>query len=353
MMDYITVGVTGVHVASAPKSGAVVLKEFAPLPQIRPIALVDYPQTCALGWGKLNLKGIYQVPQGIAGPKLLTERLIEIHKKNALHVVIPCDDEDVAALASGAHELAVNGISTLLPCAESVIAVNKTNFHETLSSCGIPVPRQTSIQDLREINTNSLSLPLIVKGRLIHAYLARNSSEVLAFAGKLCDVWGYPVILQEYIDGAEFSVTAVADRNSKLVGICAIRKLGISDQGKTWLAVTISPEKFEPMLSALLHELRWVGPLEMEFIAPLDGGSPVVIEINPRFPAWIPLARCAGANLVELVVDLCLGKEKEEKLVARPGMCFARTYHTNVFPVQKLAKFYAHQEFLFKDTQIS
>jgi len=351
MKDIATVGVTGVHTASAPKSGAVVLKELALHSSIRPIALVDYPQTCALGWDSLKLMGVYQVPQGIMGAQPLTGRLLEINQKTPLNAVIPCDDEDVAALAIGAQELAKSGIATLLPLPDAVEAVKKTNFHKTLSSCGLSVPSQATIWDLQDVTENTLGPPIVVKGRIIHAYLARNSDEVQAFAAKLCDVWGYPVILQKFIEGAEFSVTAVADRNSDLVGICAIRKLGISDQGKTWLAVTISPKNFEPLITSLLKKLQWVGPLEIEFIIPSDGSSPVAIEINPRFPAWIPLARSAGADLVDLAVKLCLGGENSELLVAQPGMCFARTYHTNVFAFQRLAKFYAHQEFVFKEAQ--
>jgi carbamoyl-phosphate synthase large subunit len=349
MIGNITVGVTGVHVASAPKSGAVVLKELISTVGICSLALVDYPQTCALGWENPNLIGVYQVPQGITGTRSLTERLLEIHQKTPMHVIIPCDDEDVASLASGADILESNGISTLLPSSDAVSSVTKAKLHDTLTSCGIPVPRQTTIWDLQEIVDNHLILPLIVKGRLIHAYLARNPAEVHAFASKLYEVWGYPVILQEYVDGEEYSVAAVADRDSKLSGICAIRKLGISDQGKTWLAVTISPENFEPIIASFLKKVKWVGPFEMEFIASSDGSSPVAIEVNPRFPAWIPVARAAGADLIKRLVEICRDDKPLDLLVARAGMCFARTYHTNVFAMQKMAMFFTHQEYLSKD----
>ena len=340
-----TVGVTGVHIASAPKSGAVILKELFSHHDIRCLALVDYPQTCALGWDAPNLVGVCHVPQGIMGTGPFVSRLLEIHRETFLHIVIPCDDEDVAALASGASELADYGIDTLLPMPNSVEAVKKANFQKTLEKIGIHVPRQQTIWNLEELNEISIGLPLIVKGRLIHAYLARSYTEVRAFAAKLFDVWGEPVVLQEYIRGAEFSVTAVADRNSSLVGACAIRKVGISEQGKTWMAVTVSPDAFIPFIEGLLKELHWIGPLEMEFIVNADDSSPVAIEINPRFPAWVPVARYAGADLVKLVVEICKG-EANSTLIAEPGMCFARTYHTGIFAMERLAKLHTHQKYI-------
>ncbi len=340
-----TVGVTGVHIASAPKSGAVILKELFSHYDIQCLALVDYPQTCALGWDAPNLVGVYQVPQGITGANPLVSRLLEIHQETFLDIVIPCDDEDVAALANGASELANYGIDTLLPLPNSVEAVKKANLQKTLGKIGIHVPRQQTIWNFQELNEISIEPPIIVKGRLIHAYLARSYSEVRAFATKLFDVWGEPVILQEYIIGSEFSVAAVADRNSNLAGACAIRKVGISEQGKTWMAVTVSPDAFIPSIEGLFKELHWSGPLEMEFIVNADSSNPVAIEINPRFPAWIPVARYAGADLVKLVVEICRGKTNNT-LIADPGMCFARTYHTGIYPMERLAKLHTHQRYV-------
>lgn len=339
----LNVGVTGVHIASAPKSGAVVLRELAGQPTIRPIALADYPQTCALGWSRW-LSAIYLVPQGILGPTALCRRLVEIARQHELDVVLPCDDEDVLAIAIGQLLLSDGGIGTLLPQSDSVEAVKKENLLSTLNRLGLPAPSQQTIFDVYDSGIDGLDYPVVVKGRLIHSYFARTADEVRGFVSKLSDVWGFPVIIQKFLDGAEFSVCAIADRQHRLAGLCAIRKQGISDQGKTWSAVTIDPSQFEPLVTVFVKELEWVGPVELEFIAASDGSEPKIIEVNPRFPAWIPVSRHAGADLVKRALDLCLGRDSGEILTATPGMCFARTYVTGTFGMTDLAKLYAHRQ---------
>lgn len=340
------VGVTGIHIASAPKSGAVVLKELFHYPSIKPIALVDYPQTCALGWLQ-KLKSIHLIPQGITGAETICNRLIEIADITALDAVIPCDDEDVQALSHGKNILEAAGIRTLLPNKATVQSVRKENFQVTFKNIGIATPRQIVIWSLEELANFNLPFPVVVKGRLINAYYAGNKREMIGLATKITDVWGFPLIIQEFIEGAEFSVCLVADSDSKLAGACAIRKLGISEQGKTWRAVTIGTEPFLPIIRKIVEALSWVGPMEVEFLSRPEGCEPLAIEVNPRLPAWAPLSRHAGADLVELTVDLCLGDASKEVTFAKPGICFARTYRTGVFDMEDMMKLYTNQNILF------
>ena len=337
------IGVTGIHVASAPKSGAVVLKELLSHTHYSCIALADYPQTCALGWNSPKLSGIFQIPQSILGGRDLFDRLKQINDEMPFDILIPCDDEDLLVLAGQVLHLNNIGIQTLIPSENAALAVQKEHFSITMDRIGILTPNHQVIQTPKAMEDIILKPPLIVKGRLIHAYLARTVSEVQAFADKLFNVWGGPVILQEYINGAEFSVAAVADRKSRLAGICAIRKIGISDQGKTWMAVSILPDGFISIIERLFRSLQWVGPLEVEFIADLDGKNPVAIEINPRFPAWISIARHTGADLIGQVIALCQNKDMDT-LSGRPGICFVRNYVTECFNIKQLAQLHAHQK---------
>ena len=340
------IGVTGIHVASGPKSGAVVLKELAIHKSIRPFALVDYPQTCALGWSDF-VAGVFMVPQGIAGEETYAKRLEQICRNLRLDAVLPCDDEDVLCLAGISQRLSERSVATLLPSPDVVEAVKKERLGLTLAALGIESPPQIRIDSLDEAADARLTFPAVVKGRLIYAYLAKNRRELIGFVEKLAAVWGFPVVLQEFRDGAEFSVAAVADRQSNLRGVCAIRKQGISEQGKTWRAVTIEPSAFLHKVSDAIEGLRWAGPMEIEFIADSDGGNPFVIEINPRLPAWIPVSRHAGADLAKLVADLCTDEAVDDLIEARPGVCFARTYCTGTFAMSDMAKLFANEELVY------
>lgn len=342
----VNVGVTGVHIAAAPRAGAVVAKELATIDNVRPIALADYPQTCALGWERL-LHSVFLVPQGVLGGSALRDRILAVHSEIRLDVILPCDDDDVAAIADVAHDLASEGIAALVPPLGVVQSTTKEALHDTLTEAGVPVADQVVLHDIEESSIAAVVPPVVVKGRLMHAHLARTPGEVRAFARQISDVWGFPIVLQAAVYGAEFSVAAVADRASRIAGICAIRKLGISDQGKTWLATTIDPGEFGALVQMLVTRLQWVGPIEVEFIAQPDASRPVVIEINPRFPAWIRVSRHSGADLVRLALDLAQGRPSKAQLTAISGMCFARSYRTSTFPVRSMARLFAQGEVRF------
>ncbi len=230
-----------------------------------------------------------------------------------------------------------------MPRGETVESVKKERFQTTCEEIGIATPGQVVVRNVEELKEINVSFPVVVKGRLINAYLARSKDEMIGLAGKITDIWGFPLIIQEFIEGAEFSICLVADRDSKLAGVCVMRKLGISEQGKTWRAVTIETEPFMPIIQRIVKGLSWVGPIEIEFIARPDGSQPVAIEVNPRFPAWIPLSRHAGADLIKLAVDLCFENPPKEIIAAAPGMCFVRTYGTGIFDITDMMHLYTHQ----------
>jgi len=169
----------------------------------------------------------------------------------------------------------------------------------------------------------------------------------VAFASRLFDVWGGPIILQEQVQGIEYAITIVSNKESEIEGICAIRKFGISAQGKTWMAVTVDANPFIPMIDSIVKKLNWVGPLEIECICDENGDNPVVIEINPRFPAWLGVSRYAGLDLLELLIKIIRNTSSGSRQIAHSGACFARTYSTSSFPIENMAKLYSSNELVF------
>jgi carbamoyl-phosphate synthase large subunit len=50
--------------------------------------------------------------------------------------------------------------------------------------------------------------------------------------------------------------------------------------------------------------LKWPGPFEIELIREEGTGEYVLVEINPRFPAWIDFPSMLGVNFAALLVDM-------------------------------------------------
>jgi len=49
-----------------------------------------------------------------------------------------------------------------------------------------------------------------------------------------------------------------------------------------------------------------------------------VIEINPRFPAWVHLATAAGINMPHLLAQIALGKQVSPRAEYNVGTIFVR-----------------------------
>ena len=58
-----------------------------------------------------------------------------------------------------------------------------------------------------------------------------------------------------------------------------------------------------------IRETGWRGPFEIECVA--DGADIVLIEINPRFPAWVGFSAGVGVNLPERLAQRLFGEKAE------------------------------------------
>ena len=79
-----------------------------------------------------------------------------------------------------------------------------------------------------------------------------------------------------------------------------------------------------------MQKLQWRGPCELEIMREQETGELFVIEINPRFPAWVYLTVGAGRNLPWAAVQLALGKPVETMAPAPPGIMFLRHCHEQI-----------------------
>ena len=95
------------------------------------------------------------------------------------------------------------------------------------------------------------------------------------------------------------------------------------EQGNTWAARKISLPELENGIKVLLKEIKWVGPVELEFIRDSFDEEFKLIEINCRFPAWISYAKDVGYNLPLMAVDLAL-EQKTDNFFKNDDLIFIR-----------------------------
>jgi carbamoyl-phosphate synthase large subunit len=82
-----------------------------------------------------------------------------------------------------------------------------------------------------------------------------------------------------------------------------MRKLYITDRGKGWSGVVLSDESLVEAAKIFTSATKWRGGFELEFVRTKDDEL-VLLEVNPRFPAWIYTTVAAGQNLPAAAVKL-------------------------------------------------
>lgn len=254
----------------------------------------------------------YQIPLPAAGLDNLLNRLRYIHDVEKLDMVIPNFDAELFNFIRLADILKQElGIHTFLPDMDQFEARQKVNLEAYGRQHGLKIPKSKSVMHSGEIASLSqeFTYPVMVKGKFYDAYMAYTPEQVQTWFNKLSSRWGLPVIVQEFISGQEVNVTAIGDGKGTMIGAVPMRKQYVTDKGKAWSGISIDDEKLLDMARALFKSSCWRGALELEVMRTDE--DYYLIEINPRFPAWVYLAVGCGQNHPEALVRMALGENVE------------------------------------------
>ncbi len=326
MKTKVSIAVTGLNNTDNPGPG---------VPVIRAIRESEYfdPRIIGLAYENLEpgiyMEGVadktYQVPYPSEGSEILVQRILEIHAKDPIDVLIPNFDAELYAFMRSEKVLEEAGIKTFLPTLEQFEERHKTNLPKFGETYGLEVPFSKAITRIDEIDKlkDEFEFPLMVKGKFYDAYLAYNEEQVKMNYNKISAKWGLPVIIQEFIKGTEVNVVALGDGQGNTIGAVPMRKQFITDKGKAWSGITLDDPKLLDLTRRIIKATKWRGGMEVELVKS-HKNKLFIIEINPRIPAWVYLAVGAGQNLPEALVKLALGIETEPYTAYEVGKMFIR-----------------------------
>jgi len=322
----VTIAVTGLNNIDSPGPGIPVIRS------IRESKMFE-PRVIGLAYENLEpgiymhhlVDKTYMVPYPSQGSDALIERVLEIHRSEHFDVLIPNFDAELHAFIKSAPLLRSEGIATMLPTMAQFEERHKSNLPEFGKKYGVNIPRSVPVSNTREMEdaANKYKFPIMVKGKYYDAYIARNMHEAEAFFFKVSAKWGYPVIIQEFIEGTELNVVALGDGTGTTVGAVPMRKTYITDKGKAWGGITIEEPRLLEITRKIIRQTKWRGGMELEMIKSSDG-TLYIIEINPRIPAWVYLATGAGQNQPEALLKLALGMETAPFTDYEVGKMFIR-----------------------------
>lgn len=212
-------------------------------------------------------------------------------------VLIVTTAEELAVLAPARDALAAVGTRTLMPSTEAVaVCQDKLSFARALTSFGIPTPR-----------TSLVGEP-VPPGPWISKPRTGRGSRGVAVHDDIGSLPGHADdtrIIQERLDGREFTVDFLADETSQIVAYAARWRLavrgGISSSGQVF-----ADDALRDLVERMVHSLRYVGPGNAQgFID--SAGAASIVEVNPRYSGGLGISLDSGADLIGTYLQLASG----------------------------------------------
>jgi carbamoyl-phosphate synthase large subunit len=307
MQKPLIIAVSGLHRGENPQPGPAVIHSIR---RCHPSSLIvglsyDPMESGLFCSGHDGVEAAFSMPFPVAGSKALLDRLDDIRQAYPLDMIIPCLDTEFPNYIAVAVELQARKINVALPDDKTFRRRSKDKLGQLGKEAGVIVPRTVVASDLDATYAacERLGYPLYLKSRFYEVRLVSKPVEVAGAFRYLAAAYGVPVIAQAYIHGKEeYAVTGLGDGKGGVVGCCAIRKLMKTSAGKTFSGIVVADPALHKHATQIAKVLKWYGPFELEFIKGQRGYE--LIEVNPRFPAWIDFPSQIGCNLPAALVAM-------------------------------------------------
>lgn len=244
--------------------------------------------------------------------------LREVMIKEKVDMLFSLNDLEVGLLAENRERLEQETGATLyVPPAEALsICADKWSTYQFAKKIGVDTPATflTPEEAAVAIELGEVGFPLIVKPRWGSASIGlfkANSFADLSSGYEACQRTvstsalvalgaDNAVIIQEAIQGPEYGVDVLYDKNEFFIGFAAKKKISMR-AGETDKAVTVAPEPFESIVAKIAGALSHRGNLDCDFLE--RDGKFYLLEFNPRFGGGYPFTHMAGANHVGMLLD--------------------------------------------------
>lgn len=301
------IGITGLFTGNDPVAGwgvARCLRALGPCSDHRLVGLVYGPLESGL-YEKGLLDKAFQIPFPGQDPAGCAGRLRQIKDGCGLDALIANLDTELPFFAEKAPALEQWGIKTLLPDKNVLESVGKDKLaglaHAKLG--GLALPRTTVVTrgELRRLK--KVALPCMVKSPLRGARRVSSADELHFRVKALLDEGNEAAVIQQIVEGEEFSVGALAAKTGDTLGLVMLKKMLTATNGTTWMGICVEDAVLDRHVRDLIGQLGWKGPIDVEVIHCDKDGRYYLIEINPRFPGWISFCAQVGVNLPAMLID--------------------------------------------------
>lgn len=200
------------------------------------------------------------------------------------------------------------------------------------------VNKKQLMNELAEANISFLP-PYKTKEKVVYPAIAKpvsgegsrqfhivNTPEQLEGYLKLYDTKFDDILVQRYIEGAEYTISVIVNNRNKMVGV--VPKRVIEKRGITRAAVSEHNELIEKLCTDIVATYNPRGPFNVQL--KLLEGKGYIFEINPRLSTTSVLSNKAFGNEVELYIKYYNADEIKNPPELKSGVYLYR-YDDNVF----------------------
>jgi carbamoyl-phosphate synthase large subunit len=257
----------------------------------------------------------------IADPEYVPalQRLCDEHGVGA---IVPLTDLDIETLAVARADGRLP--QALVPDPETARATyDKYETHLLLERLGLPSPPTVLPERLDEIDA-----PVMVKPRRGSGARSIHPAYTSAQASFFVDYVDEPVMVQKLMDGPEFSIDALCDREGRCLN--AIPRTMIESRGGESIKGTVIADRELVELGRDVVEALGVrGPCTVQAFRDRDVGLGIT-DVNTRFGGAFPApmyAALEGHTYPELIVRMARGETPEPHVGRyREGLTFTRYF---------------------------
>jgi carbamoyl-phosphate synthase large subunit len=236
------------------------------------------------------------------------EQLIKLCRDSHIDMVVPLIDPELEVLAAHIDKFHDNAIMAVVSPKSTIdFAYDKyeTYLHAKKSDIAVPETVTTIDEAIKLVATGGFAWPLMVKPRKGSASSSitycRDENE-LRFAFHNCP----GPMIQQFAPGEEYGFDLFCDRDFKPISVFCKRKIAMR-AGETDKAVSVNDKKLIDLGVKIARAFPFLGPADVD--VKMLKGTPVLLEINPRFGGGYPCTHLSGGDFPAKLVAICKGEK--------------------------------------------
>lgn len=231
--------------------------------------------------------------------------LLKICKKENVNAILPAVDEELVVLANHKDEFEKMGVFVVVAKEETIeICFDKFKTYKFFVQNNIPTPTTYDALKVKEVSYPKIIKPRFGRGQH-NVYNINNQKEFEFFKEYV-----KKPLLQDYVEGQEYTVDLLADFNSRVLCIVPRKRLGV-ESGVSIKGITVYKKEIIDDCIDIVKKLGIIGPANIQCF--IDSNNKLLFtEINPRLAGGVALAVAADSNILLNLVRLLKGEEVKE-----------------------------------------